>query len=394
MDEATADLILALQLEDVEELKHELGSVEDEDTTSDIKAVLDLYREELKALAATITDRRYGLKLGEAESGSQPPSPVSSATPMFDDVLTKSFTQLTIEENLSSETDDSLIYQEAAVQSCAACGDEEPSSQVIAAPCGDFYCKPCIAELFVLAMEDESLFPPRCCKQPITLEVAGSALNEAQRENFEHKSIEFGTTDRTYCYNSTCSAFIPPAEIDGEKAACPQCEHLTCAVCKSSAHDGDCPKDLNYIALMEAAAAAGYQTCFQCKRLVELDIGCNHMTCLCRAQFCYLCGNLWKECACPQWDEGRLIARAQQVVDRAPPIAQAGAAVIPNRIRVQQVAAQLRDQHECEHEGRWRKVMQGDLRCEECFKTLPEYILQCSHCQLRACARCKRNRLR
>ncbi len=281
MDEASADLILSLQLGDLEDLKQELGPVGDADTLN-TKAALDFYREELQANAAILKDHRYGQKLGEVETGSQPPSPVASATPIFDDALTKSLAQLTVQESSSSDThqtDSSASYEDTAgPESCTACYDEGPHWRFIEAPCGDLYCEPCMVELFNLAMKDESLFPPRCCKQPIGLDLAGSSLNAVQRQEFEEKSVEFNTTDRTYCHLATCAAFIPPANIDGEKAACQRCERLTCAICKSGAHDGDCPEDPNYVSLMEAATAAGYQACHQCKRLVELNFGCNHMT--------------------------------------------------------------------------------------------------------------------
>jgi hypothetical protein len=39
---------------------------------------------------------------------------------------------------------------------------------------------------------------------------------------------------------------------------------------------------------------------------VELSTGCFHMTCRCKAQFCYLCAARWKSCACVQWNERRL----------------------------------------------------------------------------------------
>lgn len=38
--------------------------------------------------------------------------------------------------------------------------------------------------------------------------------------------------------------------------------------------------------------------------------------CRCGAQFCYVCGQRWKTCGCPQWEEPRLYARAAQLVDR------------------------------------------------------------------------------
>lgn len=53
---------------------------------------------------------------------------------------------------------------------------------------------------------------------------------------------------------------------------------MTCTVCKSVAHENDCPEDPALEGLMAAAAVAGYQQCYRCRRLVELALGCNHIT--------------------------------------------------------------------------------------------------------------------
>ncbi|CAK96785.1 uncharacterized protein An08g11650, partial [Aspergillus niger] len=64
----------------------------------------------------------------------------------------------------------------------------------------------------------------------------------------------------------------------------------------------------------------GWQRCFSCWRMVELDHGCNHMTfdafCRCGAEFCYNCGMEGKNCQCEQWNEHGLLARAYQIIDR------------------------------------------------------------------------------
>jgi hypothetical protein len=50
--------------------------------------------------------------------------------------------------------------------------------------------------------------------------------------------------------------------------------------------------------------------------VVELAQGCYHMTCRCRAEFCYLCSKPWKNCPCPQWDERRLLVEARALTAR------------------------------------------------------------------------------
>ena len=161
---------------------------------------------------------------------------------------------------------------------CAACGDGKAEQDVILATCGDQYCQRCTRTLFDLATTDESLYPPRCCREPIPLADVRHFLGEELVTKFERKAVEFNTHDRTYCYDAECSAFILPPNIDGDKATCAECYKVTCKICKSAAHENDCPEDPAREGLMSAAAAAGWQQCYRCKRLVELEVGCNHMT--------------------------------------------------------------------------------------------------------------------
>ena len=92
------------------------------------------------------------------------------------------------------------------------------------------------------------------------------------------KAVEFGSLIRTYCYDTGCGDFITPQDINGDKATCARCTKITCTICKSAAHEDDCPDDPALVSLMEAATAAGYQQCRQCKRMIELFMGCNHIT--------------------------------------------------------------------------------------------------------------------
>ena len=100
----------------------------------------------------------------------------------------------------------------------------------------------------------------------------------------------------------------------------------------------------------------------------------------------------WKKCSCAQFDENRLLHRAEQIADRPQPREGRAAGVLPRADRIRQIASNLRERHDCAHEGWWRKI-DGEAICEACNGRLRAYVLECPHCLLRACARCKRNRL-
>lgn len=104
-----------------------------------------------------------------------------------------------------------------------------------------------------------------------------------------------------------------------------------------------------------------------------------------------MCGARWKTCRCRQWEEERLIARAERIHNRAPLL---GAGQEDEQAAAQAIAGianHLRENHNCDH-ARWR-YMPGRHQCEECHFTLPQYIFECRQCRILACNRCRRNRL-
>jgi hypothetical protein len=72
-------------------------------------------------------------------------------------------------------------------------------------------------------MTDDSLFPPRCCRQPITTGSVRVFLTAELVIQYEQKKIELDTPDRTYCSNPLCSAFIRLEDITDKQASCPDC---------------------------------------------------------------------------------------------------------------------------------------------------------------------------
>ncbi|KAF2703138.1 hypothetical protein K504DRAFT_444366 [Pleomassaria siparia CBS 279.74] len=280
---------------------------------------------------------------------------------------------------------------------CTACMDRFPIARMITAKCSHRYCDKCMKELFMRSTKDEGLYPPRCCKQPIPLQIVAEFLSGDELSAFQLASIEFATVDKVYCSNKLCRTFIPPDHISVglDRATCRKCGHHTCSLCNNTYHTGtDCPDDAALRETRELAKSMEWQTCYRCNRVVDLRSGCNHITCHCRAQFCYVCGLKWKSCKCPTADINRIVERAQEVVNRDAPDD------LPNaehRRRVQEVQAQLEEDHECVHPGRFQRVFGrrrgGAMECEMCGAYHYKYLLQCRRCFINVCEECRRNRV-
>lgn len=169
-------------------------------------------------------------------------------------------------------------YHEPNPIVCVACTEEFPWFDILKTPCGHDYCVGCLTVLFEDSMVDETMYPPRCCRQTIPVDDAKSLLHPKLVRNFKQKSIELDTKDRTYCFDPRCSTFIPAEHIANDKAGCPGCGKRTCAICKAAAHRGDCPRDEALQQFLQAADNQGWQRCYECRRVVDLWSGCNHIT--------------------------------------------------------------------------------------------------------------------
>ncbi|KAL4866289.1 hypothetical protein BDV12DRAFT_210633 [Aspergillus spectabilis] len=461
VDQATADLIVQLQLEDVGIYFDRSKGKSREPTDEEL--AFKLQNEELENSSQFLLDKRMAISMAAAVvadgqvladnkareemaaidrqiahnlSNNEPPPTAEQAQSktepggLDDETLDKLrilyISGLEDDNGLKGDDADSIELEHAessawaagrahrpqSMRRCEACRDEIHFINVVRVPCRHEYCRPCLEELFEASMTDESLFPPRCCRQPIAAsDTILIFLKSDIIKRYEKKKIEFETPNRTYCYSPECSTFIPPAHIEDDVATCPECGHTTCAGCKTRAHTGDCPSDTAMQQLLATAQENGWQRCSSCWRVVEIDHGCNHMTCRCGHQFCYNCGQQWKTCTCEQWDEHRLLERAYQIIDREPDyhinVAPQGVEAQPGgdvpltggmtagdaqrALLVARTVRELQENHECDH-NRWRYV-RGSHRCEECSFRLPEYIFECRQCRLRACNRCKRNRL-
>jgi hypothetical protein len=167
--------------------------------------------------------------------------------------------------------------KESQTRECIACNDQFPPLALSRSPCSHEYCRTCLVGLVHSSLQDDSLFPPRCCAQTIPVE-QGRWFSPQLVGQFRAKKLEFDTPNRTYCSEPSCSTFIPPAFINVETATCPRCARRTCVHCKGAYHTGVCPSDTASQQVLQLAAENGWQKCYSCSRVVELDTGCYHMS--------------------------------------------------------------------------------------------------------------------
>ncbi|KAK1573278.1 IBR finger domain-containing protein [Colletotrichum navitas] len=440
VDDETLSLILQLQIEDLENIKQKSKGKHRQDEITDAALAVDTYESDLRSLVRIASDRcmcksitkanrldgrlisilggqekqaardrevAVRLSRGEQVDGYHPPDAAQGNAPTdIDEELLNRLESIYVSadgyEDISDQAESStwassriqatekIKMDKLIKRQCISCLDIFICADMARCPCGHQYCQTCLRELFATSLTDESLFPPKCCGKSIPINDYWRFLPSTLATDFRAKEVEFSTPNRTYCHIPTCSRFIPKEFIKADVASCKGCGQRTCTMCKGAEHkDQDCVQDTLTQNLLEVAAANGWQRCFSCRAIVELDHGCNHMTCRCGTQFCYVCGLQWKTCSCDQWNEERLYARANVIVNR-----DANAFLLDHEDRARRVereAQNLVTNHQCLH-GTWRS-RSGSYRCEECHDRLSVYIYECAQCRIRACRRCRFNRL-
>ncbi|KAF4843091.1 putative E3 ubiquitin-protein ligase ARI4 [Colletotrichum siamense] len=191
------------------------------------------------------------------------------------------------------------------VAQCMICMDEHRSSKVPKLKCGHRMCESCLEWRFQLSITDPQSMPPRCCTPDvIPLKYVERLLSSDFKMNWNRKYLEYSTRNRIYCSSRRCGAWIRPSDIyrrgSRKCGSCRVCGTDVCCSCKGKWHSSrDCPDDEDTTRFLEQAKEAGWQRCYKCNHMIELEEGCNHMTCRCGAQFCMICGVKWKNCDCP-----------------------------------------------------------------------------------------------
>lgn len=340
LDVETAHLVLKVQLDDVHELsKRSKGKQKEGAPIDDFWVAVNIYHEELESAKRTLSDGGMSMSISRAvrddgnlirewaeeeaqaaedrrlavqletgkktQGGHHTPRLTETGTSTVSAKLLDKFAALfgLGPDGRGAETDtgeeapaqpessswaasrrSSKKQQQQQQHRCAICLDEFPPHEVSRAPCAEHdYCRGCLSDLFTRSLTDETLFPPRCCGQPIPVEPNRVFLAPALVGQFLARKVEMETpaAERTYCHRPGCSAFIPRRLVRGDVGACPRCGQRTCAVCKGAAPHpggGDCPEDGGLREVLRVAAEMEWQRCYSCRSVVELSSGCHHIS--------------------------------------------------------------------------------------------------------------------
>ena len=166
--------------------------------------------------------------------------------------------------------------------SCVSCGETDMVGYLSLKTCEHRYCNDCITSWVKAALEPNAPFPPICCKSDATLEVLQNHLSPDLIKDFRRKEqAKTAAACPLLCAEPGCLVGIRSEDVVDDKGHCPACKRYTCKRCRMRWHeDLECAVDEEQELVMEMAKKEGWQSCYHCGNLVELDFGCYHMMCV------------------------------------------------------------------------------------------------------------------
>jgi hypothetical protein len=198
-------------------------------------------------------------------------------------------------------------------------------------------CEECLRSWVIAALGDRTLVPLRCGACSALMDTTGSTfadiVGSAAADRLHQRELVARMKHPVFCPNRECQNVFEAPEFPEESrppswfdVSCMNCGQRMCLSCGVRYHEGlsceefeNLPADdreVEDLELYRLANTKAWRRCPGCSLIVVKEegkigvlsplasfvhlpspplIGCNHMTCICKIQFCYTCGLSYKQ---------------------------------------------------------------------------------------------------
>ncbi|OEL18291.1 putative E3 ubiquitin-protein ligase ARI7 [Dichanthelium oligosanthes] len=199
---------------------------------------------------------------------------------------------------------------------CAICFDEYPAGRARSAGCSHYYCDGCWRGYIHAAVGDGSLClslrcPDPACSAAVVRNLVDAVADGEDKDRYARFALRSYVEDSgggiRWCPAPGCTRAVEflgsAGDGDATDVFC-DCRNGFCWSCGEEAHRPvSCGTVRAWLAqnISEAETTNWILTntkdCPSCRRPIEKNQGCNHMTCSapCRHQFCWLCFDPWND---------------------------------------------------------------------------------------------------
>ncbi|CAH2073008.1 unnamed protein product [Thlaspi arvense] len=197
---------------------------------------------------------------------------------------------------------------------CGICFESYPPREIVLVACGHPFCSACWTGYITTAINDGPgclmiKCPEPSCSCAVGQDMVEKLASKESKDKYDRyflRSYVEGSRKRKWCPAPGCELAID-FSAEGTRSSndvyC-SCSHSFCWNCSEDAHRPvDCDTVGQWVRKNSAESEnmtwilANSKPCPMCKRSIEKNHGCMHMTCTapCKHQFCWLCLGPWTE---------------------------------------------------------------------------------------------------
>ncbi|XP_068317333.1 probable E3 ubiquitin-protein ligase ARI8 [Pyrus communis] len=201
-------------------------------------------------------------------------------------------------------------YPNASELNCGICFETYPRDKMHAAACGHPFCSSCWAGYISTAINDgPGCLMLRCpdpsCSAVVCQDMINDLASYEEKEKYSRYFIRSYVEDNRktkWCPAPGCDYAIDFIVGGGSYDVTCRCSYSFCWSCTEEAHRPvDCGTVSKWIMKNSAESEnmnwilANSKPCPKCKRPIEKNQGCMHITCTppCKFEFCWLCLGAW-----------------------------------------------------------------------------------------------------
>lgn len=201
---------------------------------------------------------------------------------------------------------------------CCVCMDDFSARDLVfcAGEAVHAVCRPCFRSLCVQFAADKGVGSsavacpvPKCgalfSRQDVVNGVSPLDLMKIdERERDASMRVGMGGAATLRCVCGAVAAVDTHHDGRPTVVECPECARAYCAACGNFDHTPDpCPPPKDGT---DKWLAKKTKRCPKCKEAIEKNAGCNHMTCRCGHQWCWLCLGNYPNCNCGHFQDESL----------------------------------------------------------------------------------------
>ncbi|KAI3900436.1 hypothetical protein MKW92_009626, partial [Papaver armeniacum] len=187
---------------------------------------------------------------------------------------------------------------------CTICFDEFRHDGMCATTCGHLFCKFCWTQYVSIKISDGPVClrlrcPEPSCGTAVGQDMINELVSDEDKEKYSRYLLRSYVEDRKntkWCPGPGCEYAVDFVAGSSSYDVVCSCLHNFCWDCLDDAHRPvDCDTVHNWAVKNTAESEnvtwilANSKSCPKCKKPIQKNEGCMHMTCYCKFEFCWLC---------------------------------------------------------------------------------------------------------